>query len=141
MNFGLIPALGSLADSYLKDKGINSSIKTTGRVKRLPPGLETAIFRVVQEALNNAVRHAQAKNLEITLNFKKDSIRIAVKDDGIGFDVQKVENSRDWPHGLGLLGMRERIELVNGSLSIKSSPGHGTEIIMDIPLTGVGSNG
>jgi len=75
------------------------------------------------------------------VHFKKDSIKVRVKDDGIGFDVQEAMSSKDRPRGLGLLGMRERVELINGSLVIKSSPGCGTEITTDVLLPGGTTDG
>ena len=107
-------------------------------MRRLPPSLEIALFRVIQEAFNNIVKHAHASNADVSVHFKKDSITVRIKDDGIGFDVQEAISSKDRPRGLGLLGMRERVELINGSLVIKSSPGHGTEITIEVPLTGGG---
>jgi len=133
---GLVAAISALVDSHLKVAGVKVSFKSTGRVRRLPPSLEIALFRVIQEAFNNIVKHAQASNATVTVRFKKDSITVRIKDDGIGFDAQEATGSTDKPCGLGLLGMRERVELVNGSLVIKSSPGHGTEVNIEVPLTG-----
>ncbi len=133
---GLMAAISSLVDSRLKAAGLKVSLKTTGRVRRLPPSLEIALFRVVQEAFNNITRHAHASKATVSVHFKKDSIKVRVKDNGTGFDVQEAISSKDGSRGLGLLGMRERVELINGSLVIKSGPGQGTEITIDVPLTG-----
>ncbi len=133
---GLVAAISSLVDSHLKVAGVKVNFKTTGKVRRLPPSLEIALFRVIQEAFNNIARHAHANNVDVSVHFRKDSIKVRIKDDGIGFDVQEAISSKDRPRGLGLLGMRERVELMNGSLVIKSSPGHGTEIAIEVPLTG-----
>jgi PAS domain S-box-containing protein len=133
---GLVAAIGSLIDSHLKAAGVKVRFRATGAVKRLPASLEIALFRVIQEAFNNIVKHAHADNTHIVMHFKKDSVTIRIKDDGVGFDVQEAISSKNRPHGLGLLGMRERIELMNGSLVIDSSPGHGTKITIEIPLTG-----
>jgi PAS domain S-box-containing protein len=133
---GLVAAIGALIDSHLKVAGVKVSFKTTGRVRRLPTSLEIALFRVIQEAFNNIVKHAQASNAVVIVHFKKDSITVRIQDDGIGFGVQEAMGSKDKPCGLGLIGMRERIELVNGSLVVKSSPGHGTEVNIEVPLTG-----
>jgi PAS domain S-box-containing protein len=135
--FGLMAAIHSLVDSHLKTAGVNVNFKTTGKARRLPPSLEIALFRVIQEALNNIARHAHANTADVSVQFRKNGIKVSIKDDGIGFNFQEATSSKDGLRGLGLLGMRERVELMNGSLVIKSSPGHGTEITIEVPLTGV----
>ncbi|MBI2869271.1 MAG: ATP-binding protein, partial [Chloroflexi bacterium] len=128
-------ATRSLVDNNLKDRNIKARVKITGRPKRLAPRLEGTAFRVIQEAVNNIARHAGARNASISLSFKKSAIRVTIKDDGAGFDVKEAISSKDRPRGLGLLGMKERVELVNGKLDIRSDPiGGGTEIEIDIPL-------
>jgi len=131
---GLVPAINYLAERHLKVAGIAVSIKTSGKVHRLPPSLEIALFRIIQESLNNIVRHARATRAIISLSFKKDVIIVRVKDNGVGFDVDKVLKSREGTRAFGLLGVRERANLVNGTLSINSSPGKGTEVVMEVPL-------
>ncbi len=138
---GLVAAVSSLVDSHLKVAGVKVSFKITGKVRRLPPPLETALFRVIQEAFNNIARHAHANNVGVSVRLNKESIIVHIKDDGIGFDVQEAISSKDKLRGLGLLSMRERVELMNGALVIKSSPGHGTEITIEVPLTGGVPNG
>jgi PAS domain S-box-containing protein len=135
-DLGLTAAISSLVDSRLKMAGVKVSMKTTGKVRRLSPSLEIALFRVVQEAFNNIAKHAHANKAIVSVHFKKDSIKIYIKDNGTGFDVQEFISSKNRSRGLGLLSMRERVELVNGSLVIKSSPGQGAEITIDVPLTG-----
>jgi signal transduction histidine kinase len=103
-------------------------------VRRLSSQIETTLFRVVQEAFYNITRHAAASCVEIGLYFAEDAIRVCIKDDGKGFDVEEAISSKDRPRGLGLLGMKERAELVDGSVNICSSPGSGTEINIMIPL-------
>ena len=84
----------------------------------------------------NIVRHAEAKSAYINLHFKKGAIKVRITDDGKGFDVTEAMNTKDRPRGLGLLGMKERVELVRGSLCIRSHPGGGgTEINIGIPLS------
>jgi PAS domain S-box-containing protein len=134
--FGLIPAVDALVDSHLRVSGIKVSIKTTGKVRRLSPALEIALFRVVQEAFNNIIKHSGAKNVQIKADFKKKIIKISIKDDGAGFDLREVTTLKDKSRGLGLLGMKERIQMVKGSLFIRSSPGKGAEIIIEAPYGG-----
>lgn len=135
-DLGLVAATRWLADNNLRAAGVSVSFKTTGREKRLAPQLETTLFRVVQEAVSNIAKHAHAKNVSINLHFRKSLIRVHVRDDGTGFDVEEAISSKDRPRGLGLLGMRERVELMNGTLNIQSHPGSdGTEINIEIPLS------
>jgi signal transduction histidine kinase len=110
-------------------------------VKRLPSKLETTLFRVIQEAVNNIARHAHAGKADVSLNFKKGEIVVRIKDDGDGFDVEEAISSRDRPRGLGLLGMKERVELLKGALNIRSRPGNGTEIDITIPVNPEVSSG
>ncbi len=138
---GLMAAISSLVDSHLKTAGLKVSLHTSGKVRRLTPSLEIEIFRVVQEAFNNIVKHAHASNVCVDIHFKRSNIKVYIQDDGIGFNSQEAMNLKDGPRGLGLLGMRERAELMNGSLVIESSSGRGTEITMEFPLTGEVSNG
>ena len=101
--------------------------------ERLPGELETALYRIVQETLTNIVRHAQAKSASILIEKHGDTVRAIVEDDGIGFDV----NANQGELHLGLLGMCERAELLNGTLTIESAPEHGTSIFIEIPLSPV----
>lgn len=133
-DLGLVAATRWLADNNLGTAGINVNFKTNGRVRRLPPKLETTLFRVIQEAVGNIARHAGARNVDITLRFRKGMIAVRISDDGMGFNVEEAISSRDRPRGLGLLGMKERVELMNGTLSIRSHRNQGTEIAIEIPI-------
>jgi len=104
---------------------------------RLPPRLETCLFRVLQEAITNTARHAHAKNVHIHLSRVNGRIRAVVADDGVGFDLRTVEQPRHSGEGLGLLGMRERIEMLGGSVSIESSPSYGTRINVELAVADV----
>ncbi len=133
-DIGLVAAIEWLADNNLRTAGILGNFKPTGRIRRLNPQLETVLFRVIQEAVSNITRHAHAKRVDISLDFKKSLIKVRVRDDGIGFNVKEAISSKDRPRGLGLLGMKERVELVNGTLGIRSRPGgSGTEINIEVP--------
>ncbi len=133
-DLGLVAAVRWLANNNLGAAGVDVTFKTTGRVRRLTPKMETVLFRVIQEAVANIARHAHARHAELTLRFKKDTIIVHISDDGEGFGVEEAMSSRDRPRGLGLLGMKERVELVRGVLNIRSVPGSGTEVEMVIPL-------
>jgi len=133
-DLGLVAAVRWLANNNLGSAGIEVIFKTTGRVRRLTPKVETILFRVIQEAVSNIARHAHARHVDLTLRYKKDTIIVHIKDDGEGFAVEEAMSSRERPRGLGLLGMKERVELVHGALNIRSVPGSGTEVQMEIPL-------
>jgi len=98
--------------------------------ERLPGDVETAIYRIVQETLTNIARHAQAHSASIMVERHGDIVRAIVEDDGVGFDVNTSQGERH----LGLLGMRERAELLNGTLTVEAAPKHGTSIYIEIPL-------
>lgn len=134
-DMGLSVATRWLLENNLEAVGVSGSLKVVGRRSRLPSQLETTLFRVIQEAIYNIAKHARAKNVAITLYFRKKSIKVLIKDDGSGFDVAEALSSKERPRGLGLLGMKERIELVNGTIQIRSQfNGGGTEISIEVPL-------
>lgn len=135
-DLGLVTAIRWLADSNLGSVGVKVRLDTVGKERRLPSEVEIALFRVVQEAISNIARHANAHNTALSLHFQKKAIQVSIQDDGKGFDVQEALSSKDRPRGLGLLGMKERIELVHGTLSIRSRIGSGTLISFQIPLSG-----
>lgn len=101
--------------------------------ERLAGDVETGLYRIVQETLTNIARHAKAKSASILIEKRNDTIRAIVEDDGIGFDIKTNHGERH----LGLLGMRERAELLNGTLTIESAPEHGTSVFIEIPLSPV----
>ncbi|HEX2911995.1 MAG TPA: GAF domain-containing sensor histidine kinase [Chloroflexia bacterium] len=102
---------------------------------RLNPAVETTIFTILQEAVNNARKHAQARNIWLHVEFKDGFVVASSQDDGRGFDVAAVERTYDRRGSLGLTNMRERAQLVGGTVNIVSQPGRGTSIIIRIPLT------
>ena len=134
-DMGLVSAARWLAENNLEAGGVAVEFRTVGRPRRLQPEIEVAMFRVIQEAMNNILRHAGARNAKVVLYFRKKSLGIHVSDDGKGFDVDEAINAKDRPRGLGLLGMKERVELVKGTLNIKSEPGgKGTVVEVKIPI-------
>ena len=139
-DLGLIPAVRWYAESKLEPLGLRFLTEVEGIERRLDPRVEAALFRILQEALNNIARHAKAQNVVITFTFAADRLSIEVEDDGEGFDVSEVEGATDRTRGLGLLGMRERASLLGGSLRIESQPGAGTVIQVLVPLEGGGGD-
>jgi signal transduction histidine kinase len=104
------------------------------RSSRLPAEMETMLYRVVQEALTNVARHAQAQHVGIMIERRPGRVTAIIEDDGTGFDVAEAEQRGR----LGLLGMRERTQMLGGKLTIESAVGKGTTIFVDIPLTETG---
>jgi signal transduction histidine kinase len=138
-HLGLVPALRWFAESRLAASVRLTTTETCESEEaalacRLPPEIETALFRVVQEAIQNIARHAVARNVE--LSFARDDawVVVDVVDDGIGFDLVEVTLLPDDGRGLGLMGMRERVELLGGKLEIDTAPGYGTRLHIEVPL-------
>jgi two-component system sensor histidine kinase DegS len=102
--------------------------------ERLPPPLELALFRILQEAINNCGRHANAHHVRIRLEQNNGEIRAQVEDDGKGFDLWSLLEGKGGKPPLGILGMRERAALLGGQLAIDSKPGRGTRISVSVPL-------
>ncbi|MFQ5875114.1 MAG: GAF domain-containing protein [Dehalococcoidia bacterium] len=139
-DLGLIAAVKWYAEGHLEAAGIKMYLETAGQERTLPPHVETAVFRIVQEAITNIVRHAGAESTSISLEFRERSIGVYIEDDGIGFDLDEVMSSADRRRELGLLGMKERVELLGGSLSLRSRPGLGTQVAVEIPLEREGAH-
>jgi signal transduction histidine kinase len=126
--FGLVGALRLLVSRYGERARIRASFIATPTDARAPAEIETACFRIVQEALSNVSRHALAPHVEVTLTTQDVALEVTVRDDGVGFNVERVRN------GLGLMGMGERAELVGGSVDIESAPHAGTTVRARFPL-------
>jgi len=131
-DLGLVPALEALADSLSKRAGL--SVRTHSPVReRYAQKIETAVYRVVQEALANVTKHAGAREVEIHLNRIEKHLHCLVQDDGIGFDAP-TQLSCTARGGLGLIGIRERLNAVGGTLQIDSAVGRGTRLLIKIPV-------
>jgi signal transduction histidine kinase len=131
-DLGLAPALEFLAEGFASRTGIR--IRVEGSTEgRLDSSIETTIYRVVQEALSNIARHSQARGATIRLAREREALRCVIRDDGIGFDAGRLRaNGRRT--GLGLLGIRERLDAVRGRILVRSMPGAGTELRVGVPL-------
>jgi signal transduction histidine kinase len=134
-DLGLLPAIRTYADKHLTARGIQVHCEFPPATPPLSPEATTALYRVVQEALSNIARHAQASTVLIGCTVNAHHITIEVEDDGVGFDPTRVERPRDTGEGLGLLGMRERLGLLGGRLDIESERGQGTRVVALLPLT------
>jgi len=129
-DFGLLPAVERLAQTFTEQVGIATDVEASLGDTRLPPEVETALYRLVQEALTNVVKHAQARHLSVVVARKPGAVAAVVEDDGRGFDPERL--GRD--EGFGLEGMRERVGLLDGRLEIESRPDHGTTIVAEVPV-------
>jgi len=128
-DFGLVAALEHLTTSFQEQTGIQVDFGVALGEGRLPGEVETALYRIVQEALTNVVKHARARRVSISLTRMQHSVKAVVEDDGQGFDP---ENTREG--GFGVVGMRERLSLLGGRLRVESRPGAGTTIAAEVPL-------
>ncbi len=131
---GLMPALESLASNIGKRSGMNIEVTVRGVSRRFSPEIELVLFRVAQEALSNALKHSQATEAQVTVEFADRIIRVTVRDNGCGFSLPETTGDLVKQGRLGLAGMQERIQLVGGSFKMESEPGAGTIVIIEAPL-------
>ena len=131
-DLGLGLALHSQVKKYLEPAGVHVKLSAAGLKDLLPAEVETAVFRVVQEAITNIARHAQASEASISLTKKDDRLIVRVEDNGVGFDLNQVRNGGQ--QAWGLHGMEERITLLGGKFYVGSRPGNGTLVLAEIPL-------
>jgi signal transduction histidine kinase len=128
-DFGLVPAIERLRDTVEEQGGISVDVQSPLGDERLPPETETALYRIVQEALVNVLKHAAASRVTVRLSRSGKTMSLAVQDDGKGFDPAIVRDG-----GLGLVGMRERVALLGGRLTVESSEGGGTLLKAEVPF-------
>lgn len=134
-DLGLVPSLEALIHSLQEAHGPEIRLEVHGNPVRPAPEVELALYRIAQEALQNALRHAQARHIAVTLTFAKDEISLAVSDDGRGFAVPEQPDVFTQQGHFGILGMRERALLLGGRLHIHSAPGQGTTVAVRFPLS------
>lgn len=133
-DLGLLPALRWLADRLRDDASISVKMVVEGESRRLNPQIESHIFRLVQEALSNIRRHSRATEAHITLEFAPELLRVAVQDNGVGFSLPETFSSYASAGKLGLIGMKERIQLLNGTFKIVSELGKGTAVLFKLSV-------
>jgi signal transduction histidine kinase len=138
-DLGLIPALRSLVKDFKARTGIQVHCTTFAGVERLTNAKRTVLYRVAQSALANVAQHAKASRVRLSIRRLGDTVRMDIRDNGVGFDVEQVLYAKRHKR-LGLLGMRERVEMVNGRFGIESASGKGTTLRAQIPL-GNGQSG
>ncbi|MBP7330948.1 MAG: sensor histidine kinase [Firmicutes bacterium] len=132
-DLGLEPAIKRYLSNYNEQYGLQINYLFFGRQRRLDSTVEVALFRIIQEMVTNIRKHARAKNAVVKIELLRKKINIYVKDDGIGFDPDLVMSDKDG-EGYGLIGMRERIQLLRGEMNIVSAPGQGAAISVSVPL-------
>lgn len=130
-DLGLGPALEWRVDEFNKADGVHATLRVQGLGQRLPREVALIFYRIGQEALSNIANHAQARNVAVTLRCADTLLTLAVCDDGLGFDPTALNTQK--AHGFGLLGMRERLAMIGGTLEIHSAPGQGTQIVAAAP--------
>ncbi len=135
-DLGLIPTLQRYVLTFQEETGIAVLFQTKGSQPELKSVIALTVFRIVQEAMNNVVKHAMADNVSVHVEFMDSELKLFVIDDGQGFDTEKLkEHNEDIASGFGLVSMRERVELLGGDMIISSEPGRGSRLNISIPFT------
>ncbi len=127
-DFGLTSALARLTETFAEQTGLSVHYESTLGEGRLPPDTETALYRIVQESLTNVLKHARAQRVSISLTRKGGFVTAVIEDDGVGFEPAETHDD-----SFGLIGMRERVALLDGSLEVESTVGTGTTIAVEVP--------
>ncbi|CCO07033.1 sensor histidine kinase [Desulforamulus hydrothermalis] len=133
-DLGLVPAIKRYLEDYKTQNNMQVEFVLMGKEQRFDTSLEVAAFRIIQEALTNVKKHAHARHVVIKMELIPKRINVYIKDDGCGFCMETQKPRRDGSGGYGLLGMKERIQLLKGGLTISSAPGKGTEVNFWLPL-------
>ena len=140
-DLGLVPAVREYAKEYLESRGVHVEVNSSRWQSRLPSEIEAPVFRIIQEAITNIARHAQATEAQIDLHLADSTHCVQVEDNGIGFDPSQVDQVQPSGQGLGLRGMEERVSILGGTFQIESQAGRGTRIVAEIPLDRFVMNG
>ena len=135
-DLGLIPALHSYLKNFTARTGVRTHLTVFAAVEQLDTSRRTVLFRVAQESLTNVARHAKASRVEVSIRKFHNAARMEIKDDGRSFQVESVLHGKGRKR-LGLLGMRERVEMVGGTFCVESRPGQGTTVRVEIPFAQV----
>jgi PAS domain S-box-containing protein len=131
-DLGLIPALETFMKSFMEDTGVRVRLKSVTALEQASDAVRTVLYRVAQEALTNVARHAKASCVEVSIQTDAGNIRMEIQDDGQGFEVDEKSDSAKCKR-LGLIGMRERVEMIGGTFCVDSAPGRPTTVRVEIP--------
>lgn len=134
-DLGLVPTLRKFTQDFEEKTKIHTVFELVGKEARMPSAMEAAIYRLVQEAFTNAFKHASASRVAVEINYQPQLISLTIHDNGIGFHSDLIEQGASQNSHFGLIGMRERVELIEGRMDIDSNPGRGTKIVISIPTT------
>lgn len=134
-DLGLVPALRKFAHDFEDKTKIRTIFEISGKEVRMPSAMEAGVFRLVQEAFTNAQKHARASFVTLEVAFTPETLTITIVDNGIGFQTEQTEAHAQNNSHFGLIGMRERVDLLEGRMEIDSKIGHGTKIIVNIPIS------
>jgi signal transduction histidine kinase len=128
-DLGLEPALRWQAKEFSHRTGVPVSVTIQSKLDRFPEPVRICLYRIIQEALTNCAKHAEAHRVTLTIKVEGDVVFASIQDDGIGFDAQRLQTQ-----GLGLLGMWERVRALEGQVTITSQPGTGTLVTLSLPV-------
>jgi len=134
-DLGLVPTLRKFVQDFEEKTKIRAVFETAGRELRMPSAMEAAVYRLVQEAFSNALKHASATYVSLELKFYPRRVLITIQDNGVGFDVEQTMARTKKNSHYGLIGMNERVELLNGKMDIQSARGQGTKISISVPVS------
>lgn len=133
-DLGLVPLLRKFTQDFEEKEKIHTSFEHIGKEYRLPSAMEAAIYRLVQEAFLNVRKHAEATHVDLEITFQSQMLKLVIQDNGKGFPLETLNEKMFGGEHFGLLGMRERVELLEGRFDIESNPNAGTKVTMLIPL-------
>ncbi|MDF2721730.1 MAG: histidine kinase [Paenibacillus sp.] len=135
-DLGLLPTLRKYVQDFEDRTKIYVRFEVNGVESRLPSAMEVAVFRLIQEALTNVLKHAKASRVDVEMTYQRQMVKVGIRDNGVGFSVERLEASlsRGSSH-FGIMGMRERVELLGGRMDIESEPDRGAKLTMIIPIS------
>lgn len=133
-DLGLVHTVTRYVQDNCARHGVHGEVRVVGQEVRVPSAVEVALFRTVQEAVNNSLRHGRPTEILVRLEFLGDRISVGIFDNGFGFDLSEVQRRLQEGRHYGLVGMQDRIKLLNGTFKINSAPGQGTRIVVTVPL-------
>ncbi|CAM3693754.1 sensor histidine kinase [Cohnella lubricantis] len=133
-DLGLVPTLRKFVQDFEERTKIRATFEAAGKERRMTSALEAAMFRLVQEAFNNVQKHAEATFVSLDIQFQEERIDLVIRDNGVGFEVGSVESKAKSFSKFGLIGMMERVDLLQGKIEIESGAGLGTAIAIQVPI-------
>ncbi|WP_127581196.1 sensor histidine kinase [Paenibacillus koleovorans] len=136
-DLGLVPTLRKYIQDFEDRTRIRMKFEVVGLESRLPSAMEVAVFRLVQEALSNVLKHAKASYVFVEVTFQKQMVKLVIQDNGVGFNLERLELQINKGNShFGIIGMRERVELLEGRMDLETAINAGTKIVMLIPISG-----